>query len=115
MWPTKYRRCGKWWICSLTPRTRCTATPPTSEFFKRRAAFEAKHAGKRVWVHGYHIEVRPGEHRDQPFFYDRMFSTVFNTLDEIEALCDQHYGEGVWDEYSLYPDDKLPKPLPIDF
>jgi hypothetical protein len=22
---------------------------------------------------------------------------------------------GVWDEFSLYLDDKLPKPLPIDF
>lgn len=86
-----------------------------AEFYKRRAAFEAKHVGKRVWVHGYHIEVRPGEHTDQPFFYDMMFSTVFHTLDEIEALCDKHYGAGVWDEYSLYLDDKLPKPLPIDF
>jgi hypothetical protein len=44
-----------------------------------------------------------------------MFSTVFRTLDEIEALCDKQYGAGVWDEYSLYLDDKLPKPLPIDF
>ncbi len=52
---------------------------------------------------------------DQPFFYDVMFSTMFITLDDIEALCDKHYGEGVWEEYSLYLDDKLPTPLPIDF
>ena len=40
---------------------------------------------------------------------------MFITLDDIEALCDKHYGEGVWDEYSLYLDDRLPKPLEIDF
>ena len=33
----------------------------------------------------------------------------------VEALCDKQYGEGVWDEYSLYLDDKLPTPLAIDF
>ena len=44
-----------------------------------------------------------------------MFSTLFITLDDIEALCDKHYGEGVWDEYSLYLDDQLPEPLAIDF
>ena len=86
-----------------------------AELIKRRAAFATKHAGKRVWVHGYHIEVRPGEHTDQPFFYDTMFSTVLTTLDDIEALCDQHYGAGIWDEYSLYLDNKLPKPLAINF
>jgi hypothetical protein len=79
------------------------------------AAFAAKHAGKRVWVHGDHIEGRSGEHTDQPFFYDTMFSTVLTNLDDIEALCDQHYGAGIWDEYSLYLDDKLPKPLAMNF
>ena len=86
-----------------------------AELIKRRAAFAVKHAGKRVWVHGCHIEVRPGEHTDQPFFYDTMFSTVLTTLDDIETLCDQHYGAGIWDEYSIYLDDKLPKPLPMNF
>jgi hypothetical protein len=44
-----------------------------------------------------------------------MFSTIFITLGDIEALCDKNYGEGVWDEFSLYLDDKLPTPLEIDF
>jgi hypothetical protein len=44
-----------------------------------------------------------------------MFSTLFITLASIEALCDEHYGADVWDEYSLYLDDKLPTPLAIDF
>ena len=52
---------------------------------------------------------------EQPFFYDVMFSTIFITLGDIEALCDKNYGEGVWDEFSLYLDDKLPTPLEIDF
>jgi hypothetical protein len=86
-----------------------------AEYLKRKAAFEAKYAGKRVWVHGYHVEEGETVDADQPFFYDVMFSTMFITLDDIEALCDKHYGEGVWEEYSLYLDDKLPTPLPIDF
>ena len=86
-----------------------------AEFQKRKAAFEARYAGKRVWVHGFHLEVDEAEGTEQPFFYDVMFSTLFITLDDIEALCDKHYGEGVWDEYSLYLDDKLPTPLEIDF
>ncbi len=35
--------------------------------------------------------------------------------DDDEALGDKHYGEGVWEEYSLYLDDRLPEPLAIDF
>nr|WP_305648265.1 hypothetical protein [Rhodoferax sp.] len=35
--------------------------------------------------------------------------------DDIEALSDKHYGEGVWEQYSLYLDDRLPEPLAIDF
>ncbi len=86
-----------------------------AEYLKRKAAFEAKYAGKRVWVHGYHHEGDAALGTDQPFFYDTMVSTIFITLDDIEALCDAQYGEGVWDEYSLYLDDKLPTPLEIDF
>ena len=85
-----------------------------AEYHKRKAAFEARYAGKRVWVHGYHFEEDTAG-AAQPFFYDHMFSTLFITLADIEALCDKHYGEGVWDEYSLYLDDKLPTPLAIDF
>ena len=86
-----------------------------AEYQKRKAAFEHKYAGRRVWVHGYHYEVDDVAGTEQPFFYDVMFSTMFITLDHIAALCDKQYGEGVWDEYSLYLDDKLPTPLPVDF
>ena len=86
-----------------------------AEYLKRRAAFEKRYAGQRVWIHGYHFEDEHDDGSAEPFFYDHMFSTVFQTLAEVEALCDQHYGAGVWDEYSLYLDDKLPTPLPIDF
>ena len=44
-----------------------------------------------------------------------MFSTLFITLADIEVLCDQRYGEGVWDEFSLYLDESLPGALEIDF
>lgn len=86
-----------------------------AEYIKRKAAFEAKYAGKRVWVHGYHHEGDATLGTDQPFYYDTMFSTIFITLDDIEALCDKNYGQDVWDEYSLYLDDRLPTPLAIDF
>ena len=86
-----------------------------AEYQKRKAAFEARYAGKRVWVHGYHHEEDVATGTSEPFYYDTMFSTLFITLADIEALCDKHYGEDVWDEYSLYLDDKLPTPLAIDF
>jgi hypothetical protein len=86
-----------------------------AEYQKRKAAFEARYAGKRVWVHGYHHEEDVASGTSEPFYYDTMFSTLFITLADIEALCDQHYGADVWDEYSLYLDDKLPTPLAIDF
>ena len=86
-----------------------------AEYLKRKAAFEARHAGKRVWVHGYHFEEDLAAGTSEPFFYDHMFSTLFITLADIESLCDKHYGEGIWDEYSLYLDEQLPTPLPIDF
>ena len=86
-----------------------------AEYQKRKAAFEARYAGKRVWVHGYHHEEDVATGTSEPFYYDTMFSTLFITLADIEALCDKHYGADVWDEYSLYLDDKLPTPLAIDF
>jgi hypothetical protein len=86
-----------------------------AEYQKRKAQFEARYAGKRVWVHGYHWEEDLASGTSEPFFYDKMFSTLFITLADIEALCDTHYGEGVWDEFSLYLDDQLPVPLAIDF
>ena len=86
-----------------------------AEYQRRRAVFEEKYAGRRVWVHGYHYEGDEAAGTLEQFFYDVMFSTMFITLDDIEALCDNHYGEGVWDEYSIYLDDKLPMPLAIDF
>jgi hypothetical protein len=86
-----------------------------AEYHKRKAAFEARYAGKRVWVHGYHHEEDVASGTSEPFYYDTMFSTLFITLADIEALCDKHYGEDVWDEYSLYLDDKLPTPLAMDF
>jgi hypothetical protein len=86
-----------------------------AEYQKRKAAFEARYAGRRVWVHGYHYEEDVEAGTSEPFFYDTMISTLFITLADIEALCDKHYGEGVWDEFSLYLDDKLPTPLAIDF
>ena len=85
------------------------------EYQKRKAAFEARHAGKRVWVHAYHYENDLVAKTSQPFYYDTMFSTLFITLADIEALCDQRYGEGVWDEFSLYLDESLPGALEIDF
>ena len=66
-------------------------------------------------MHGYHHEEDVATGTSEPFYYDTMFSTLFITLADIEALCDKHYGEDVWDEYSLYLDDKLPTPLAIDF
>jgi len=86
-----------------------------TEYTKRKAAFEEKYAGQRVWVHGFHYNEDEATGTYQPFYYDVMFSTLFVTIDDIEALCDKHYGEDVWDEYSLYLDDKLPKPLAIAF
>ena len=86
-----------------------------AEYQKRKAAFEARYAGKRVWVHGYHFEEDLANGSSEPFYYDQMYSTLFITLADIEALCDKHYGEGVWDEYSLSLDEDPPTPLPIDF
>jgi len=85
------------------------------EYQKRKAAFEARYAGKRVWVHCYHYEEDLAAGTSEPFFYDHMFCTLFITLADIEALCDKHYGADVWDEYSLYLDEDLPTPLAIDF
>jgi hypothetical protein len=86
-----------------------------AEYKKRKAAFEERYAGQRVWVHGFHYNEDVAAGTYQPFYYDVMFSTLFVTIDDIESLCNKHYGDGVWDEYSLYLDDRLPKPLAIDF
>jgi len=85
------------------------------QYQQRKAAFEARYAGQRVWVHAYHFEEDLEAGTSEAFFYDHMFSTLFITLADIEALCDKHYGADVWDAYSLYLDDQLPTPLAIDF
>jgi hypothetical protein len=86
-----------------------------AQYLERKAAFEARYAGRRVWVHGFHYEEDLANGSSEPFYYDQMISTLFITLEDIEALCDKHYGAGVWDEFALYLDDELPTPLAIDF
>jgi hypothetical protein len=104
------------WEGDITPEQLIhVANQITTEWQMIDMQLDPLHAGRRVWVHGYHYEVDAAAGTEQPFFYDVMFSTMFITLDHIEALCDKQYGEGVWDEYSLYLDDKLPTPLPMDF
>jgi hypothetical protein len=74
--------------------------------------------GHYVWVHCCkHVDDPQGELEDatgrtyRQVFNTVMFCVEFTTFDEIAELCDEHIGEGAWDEYELYLDDELPEPV----
>ena len=74
--------------------------------------------GCYVWVHCCkHVFDAAGELEDETgrayrqVFNTMMFVVEFTTFDEIADQCDDHFGEGAWDEYELYLDDELPPPV----
>jgi hypothetical protein len=74
--------------------------------------------GHYVWVHCCkHVFDAAGELEDasgrayRQVFNTFMFVAEFTTFDDIADQCDDHFGEGAWDEYELYLDDELPPPV----
>lgn len=79
---------------------------------------QAELSGHFVWVHCcQNIDDPEGEIRDEQgrsyrqIFDTMMFCTEFTSFDDIARQCDEHFGEGQWDEYQLYRDDDLPEPI----
>lgn len=92
-------------------------SPDDEAFALRVSEAEDELEGHYVWVHCCrHVDDTAGELEDKsgrPYrqvFNTIMFCVEFTTFDEIAAQCDEHFGQGEWDEYELYLDDELPEP-----